>query len=433
MEPIRLPKKYCLKGARLIDPVQGLDKAGDLVIENGVITEIGSDLSAPVCWDMQGAIICPGFFDLHVHLREPGFEDAETIRTGQEAAAAGGFTGMACMPNTEPTLDQAGVVRWVIQQADGFPVAVHPVAAVTKGRKGEELTEMVELRETGAVGFSDDGSPTANPEIMRRALEYSLLVKAPIISHAEDLDLSRDGAMHESETSTRLGLPGIPRISEDIATIRDIMLAEYTGGHLHLAHLSTEGALRAFEEAVKRGVRVTAEVTPHHLLLSDKAVEGYDTDTKMKPPLREESDRMALMESLKAKSIQAIATDHAPHTFESKVVPYDEAAFGVVGLETAVGLIWDRCVDQGVMEPADIVSIFSQGPRQVVGLSVPAIKAGAPMELTIFHPEESWQVKTEEFYSKSINSPFKGWELKGRPWGILKDTHWAGRVEPDFK
>jgi len=433
MEAIKLPKKYCLKGARLIDPAQGLDKTGDLIIENGVITEIGSNLSAPACWDMQGAVVCPGFFDLHVHLREPGFEDAETIRSGQEAAAAGGFTAVACMPNTEPALDQAGVVRWVIQQAEGFPVTVHPIAAVTKERKGEELTEMVELKETGAIGFSDDGSPTSNPEIMRRALEYSLLVKAPIISHAEDMDLTRSGAMNESETSTRLGLPGIPRISEDIATIRDIMLAEYTGGHLHLAHLSTEGALRAFEDAVMRGAKVTAEVTPHHLLLTDKAVEGYDTDTKMKPPLREESDRMALMESLKTKSIHAIATDHAPHPFESKVVPYDEAAFGVVGLETAVGLIWDRCVNQGVIDAADMVRLFSQGPREVVGLPIPAIKEGAPIELTIFHPEEEWQVKTDEFHSKSINSPFKGWELKSRPWGVFKDNQWAGRIEPEFK
>lgn len=430
MEPIRLPEKICLKSARLLDPDQGLDQTGDIVIENGIITKVGSGGSGDKVWDLQGAIVCPGFFDLHVHLREPGFEDAETIRSGQEAAAAGGFTAVACMPNTEPALDHAGVVRWVIQKAGEFPVSVYPIAAVTKDRKGEELTEMVELREAGAIGFSDDGFPVGNAEIMRRALEYSLLVNAPIISHAEDMSLTREGSMNEGEMSTKLGLPGIPRISEDVATVRDIMLAEYTGGHLHLAHISTKGALEAFEAAVKRGVRVTGEITPHHLLLTDEAVVGYDTDTKMKPPLREEEDRKVLSESLKRGAVNAIATDHAPHPYEDKVVPYDEAAFGIVGLETALGLIWDRCVSAGIIQAQDMVRLFCQGPRNVVGLPVPAIKEGAPADLTVFHPEETWQVKTDQFYSKSINTPFKGWELTGRPWGILKGVWWVGRVEP---
>ena len=432
MDSIRLPQKLHLKNARLLDPDQSLDKVGDLFIENGMISALGSGSSAEKAWDLQGAIVCPGFFDLHVHLREPGFEDAETIRSGQEAAAAGGFSAVACMPNTEPALDHAGIIRWVINQAAEFPVSVHPVAAVTKDRRGEELTEMVELHQAGAVAFSDDGSPVANAEIMRRALEYSLLVDAPIISHAEDLNLTLNGVMHEGEISTRLGLAGIPRISEDIVTVRDLMLAEYTGGRLHLAHLSTKGALAALEEAISRGVRATAEATPHHLLLTDEAVIGYHTATKMKPPLREEEDRRRLVEGLKLKIISAIATDHAPHPYELKEVPYDEAAFGVVGLETAVALIWDRCVRTGQIQPEDMVNLFCSGPRKVVGLPVPSLKEGSPVELTVFQPEETWQVNAADFYSKSRNTPFEGWELTGRPWGILKGVWWAGRVEPPF-
>lgn len=432
MEPVRLPGKIHLKNAHLLDPAQKLDRQAGLFIENGVITEISQEIRADKTWDLQGAIVCPGFFDLHVHLREPGFEDAETIRSGQEAAAAGGFTAVACMPNTEPALDHAGIIRWVIARASEFPVAVYPIAAVTKNRKGEELTEMVELREAGAIAFSDDGSPVFNAEIMRRALEYSLLVNVPIISHAEDLDLARGGSMNEGEISTQLGLPGIPSLSEDIATVRDLMLAEYTGGRLHLAHVSTKGALNAFIESVKRGVKVTAEVTPHHLLLTDKAVIGYDTDTKMKPPLRSEDDRQSLLKGLKQSVFNAIATDHAPHAYEFKEVPYDEAAFGVIGLETALSLIWDKIVGAGLISPADFVRLFCFRPRNVLGIDIPEIKKGAPAELTIFHPDEDWDVSTADFYSKSKNTPFKGWKLKGRPWGIIQDGRWAGRVEPAF-
>lgn len=432
MDAIQVPGKLCLKNARLIDPAVQLDKPGSLLIENGRITAIDSSVANAKEWDLQGAIVCPGFFDLHVHLREPGFEDAETIRSGQEAAAAGGFTAVACMPNTEPALDHAGVVRWVIHQAAEFPVSVYPVAAVTKGRRGEELTEMVELRQAGAVAFSDDGSPVSNAEIMRRALEYSLLVSAPIISHAEDLNLTLDGSMHEGEISTRLGLMGIPRISEDSATVRDLMLAEYTGGCLHLAHVSTQGAMAALEAAIGRGVRATGEVTPHHVVLTHEAVLDYDTSTKMKPPLREEQDRQTLMDGLKRNVLSAIATDHAPHPFEAKEVPYDEAAFGAIGLETALAIIWDKCVQSGNITPARFVTLFSSGPRAVIGLAVPTIKEDVPVELTVFHPEEIWEVNPSEFYSKSRNSPFKGWKLNSRPWGILKGNLWAGRVTPPF-
>jgi dihydroorotase len=268
---------------------------------------------------------------------------------------------------------------------------------------------------------------------MRRALEYSLLVDAPIITHAEDASLSKGGAMHEGEISTRLGLAGIPEISEDIATIRDLMLAEYTGGRLHLAHVSTRGALAALEVALRRGVRATAEVTPHHLLLTDAAVIGYDTSTKMKPPLRTEKDRLALWEGLQKNLIGVIATDHAPHTFDDKEVPYDEAAFGVIGLETALALIWDRGVLPGLIEPAQMIRFFCHGPRSAVGLPIPALQAGQTADLTVFHPEEKWRVDADQFFSKSKNSPFKGWELTGRPWGILRGKLWAGRVEPNLK
>ncbi len=432
MDVISLPQKIALKNARLLDPGQGLDRTTDLLIEGGVIRSLEPNGSADKEWDVDGALVCPGFFDLHVHLREPGFEDAETIRSGQEAAAAGGFTGVACMPNTEPALDHAGVVRWVIDQAADFPVDVYPVAAITKGRRGEELTEMVELHRAGAVAFSDDGSCVENAELMRRALEYSLLTGAPIIDHAEDSKLSGGGSMHEGAVSTRLGLPGIPRLSEDLMTVRDIMLAEYTGGRLHLAHVSTRGALEALQIAVQSGVRVTGEVTPHHLLLTHEKVIGYDTATKMKPPLREEEDRVRLIEGLKKKQFAAVATDHAPHPYETKEVPYDEAAFGVIGLETAVSLIWDKLVQSGEISPADLVALFCYGPRKVAGVPVPVIKPGAPANLTIFHPAESWQVNPEEFYSKSRNTPFKDWTLKGRPWGIIRGSSWAGRVTPPF-
>ncbi len=432
MEPILIPKKLYLKNVRMIDPNQNLDHVGNILIENGKIGTIGGNSTDAAVWDLDGAIVAPGFFDLHVHLREPGFEDAETIRSGQEAAAAGGFTTVACMPNTEPALDHAGVVRWVIEEARKFPVSVFPVAAVTKGRRGEELTEMVELRQAGAVAFSDDGSAVENSELMRRALEYSLLVDAPIITHAEDFKLTGEGVMHESSVSTRLGLVGIPHLSEDIATVRDLMLAKYTGGRLHLAHVSTKGALEALDNAVKSGTKATGEVTPHHLILTDEAVVGYDTSTKMKPPLRDEEDRTSLVEGLKRGSFAAIATDHAPHPYETKEVPYDEAAFGIIGLETAVSLIWDQFVRSDTISTAELVRMFSDGPRKVIGLSVPMIKEGEPADLTVFHPDETWKVDPDELYSKSKNTPFKGWELTGRPWGIFKGSYWAGRVQPTF-
>jgi len=429
MEPVKLPKKLWLKNARLMDPAAKLDARGDLLIENGRIAEIKTGPGSSEGWDLNGAIVCPGFFDLHVHLREPGNEDAETIRSGQEAAAAGAFTAVAAMPNTNPPLDHAGIVRWVIERASEFPVAVYPVAAITKGRKGEELTEMVELREAGAIAFSDDGGWVQNAGIMRRAMEYSQLTGAPIISHAEDATLSHGGAMNEGEMSTRLGLPGIPRTSEDAATIRDLLLAEYVGGKLHLAHVSTAGAVAALQAAQERGVRATGEAAPHHLTLTDQAVAGYNTSTKMKPPLREESDRLSLWEALKSGVLSAIATDHAPHAIEDKEVPYDEASFGAIGLETAVALIWDRGVQKGLITPAQMISLFCHGPRSIVGLPIPAMEKGAPAELSIFHPEETWEVDVKKFFGKSANCPFIGWKLTGRPWGIIRGGFWAGRVD----
>jgi dihydroorotase len=432
MNPINLPQKLLLKNARLLDPTQKLDKTGDLLIENGKISEIDSKSTADKTWDLQGAVVCPGFFDLHVHLREPGHEDAETIRSGQEAAAAGGFTAIACMPNTKPALDHAGVVRWVIEQASTFPVTVYPVAAVTRGRKGEELTDMVELFQAGAIAFSDDGSPVSTSELMRHALEYSKLTGAPIMSHAEDLSLTGKGAMHESEFSTRLGLPGIPSLSEDIASIRDLTLAEYTGGRLHLSHVSTLGAMLALKAAMGRGVKATGEVTPHHLLLTDEAVVGYNTSTKMKPPLRGESDRAALWQGINDGTFCAIATDHAPHTYEDKEVPYDEAAFGSIGLETALGLIWDKGVRAGLIDANRFVELFAVGPRVVAGLPVSSLKTESQADLTIFHPDEKWKVDAKQFYSKGRNCPFQDWEITGRPWGIIKGNQWAGRIEPAF-
>jgi len=409
-------KQILIRGGRLVD-ASGLDTTADLLVTCPSIVEVKRGITAPAgtaTIEAQGLIVLPGLVDLHVHLREPGEEEKETVASGAAAAAAGGFTDIACMPNTEPPIDDQSGVRFIREQSAAAGLArVHPIAAITLGRRGEQLTEMDELREAGAVAFSDDGSPVRSAEILRRALEYGRMVGVPIIDHCEDPDLARGGVMHEGRVSTELGLPGIPAAAEEVIVARDLCLAELTGGHLHLAHLSTRGSVELVRRAKARGVQVTAEVTPHHFILTDDAVRSYDPVTKMNPPLRTAADVAALREGLADGTIDAIATDHAPHTDYEKEFEFDRAPFGVIGLETALGLTLTELVDGGVLDLAGLVRVMSLRPRQILGLAGGSIAPGAPADLVLIDPEARWVVDPSRFRSRSRNSPFRGFRLRG--------------------
>jgi len=410
--------RLIFREARLIDPYSGLDETGDILIEEGNIAAIGkiTDKYQTEIY-LVGKIITPGLFDMHTHLREPGYEDKEDIISGCNAAAAGGFTGVACMPNTDPPADKSSIVDFILKRSAGLPIEVYPIAAVTVGRKGEKLTEMFDLEQHGAAGFSDDGSPVANSEIMRRALEYSRDLGAVIIQHAEDPGLF-NGVMNEGIISTRLGLTGIPSMCEDIMVARDLRLLEFCGGRLHFAHISAKETVDLIRAAKKKGLPVTCEVTPHHLFLTDEAVVGYDSDTKMNPPLRTEADRKALITGLQDGTIDCIATDHAPHQPEEKEVEFNLAPFGVIGLETALGLAISGLIETGLMDWLTLVERMSVAPRRILHLPQVCLKPGWPANLTIIDPAAEWQVDQFKFQSKSRNTPFKGWKLKGKAWGI---------------
>jgi dihydroorotase len=419
--------RLLIRGGRLVD-ASGLDTTADLLIAAGSIVEVNPSIAVPAgtsTIEAQDLLVLPGFVDLHVHLREPGEEEKETVASGAAAAVAGGFTDLACMPNTQPPIDDQSGVRFIREQSAAAGLArVHPVAAITLGRRGEQLTEMAELRDAGAVAFSDDGSPVKNAEILRRALEYGRMVGAPIIDHCEDLDLTARGVMHEGRVATELGLPGIPAAAEEVMVARDLCLAELTGGHLHLAHLSTRGSVELVRRAKERGVRVTAEVTPHHLVLTDDAVRSYDPVTKMNPPLRGTADVAALRAGLADGTIDAIATDHAPHTDYEKELEFDHAPFGVIGLETALGLALTQLVDGGVLDLAGLVRVMSLNPRRILGLPGGSIAAGAPADLVLIDPEARWVVDPARFRSRSRNSPFRGFRLRGE----VRATVVGGRV-----
>jgi dihydroorotase len=410
------PPPRLIRGGRLID-ASGLDRETDLLIAGGVIAEIGPGIApgpGVEVEDARGLLVLPGLCDIHVHLREPGEEDKETVASGAAAAAAGGFTDIACMPNTQPPIDDQSQVKFVIARAQAAGLArVHVIAAVTQGRAGEQLTEMAELQAAGAVAFSDDGFPVRNAEIMRRALEYGRMIDAPIIDHCEDKDLAGVGCMHEGRVSTELGLPGIPAAAEEVLVARDLVLAELTGAHVHLAHLSTRGSVDLVRTAKARGVRVTCEVTPHHLILTDEAVRSYDPVTKMNPPLRSATDVRALRAALADGTIDAIATDHAPHTEHEKELEFDRAPFGVVGLETALGLVLSELVDQGVLDLPGVVRVMSLAPRRILGLPGGTLAAGAPADLVLVDPNAYWAVDPSRFRSRSRNSPFRGFRLRG--------------------
>jgi dihydroorotase len=411
-----------IKGGTLVDPDAGTSRAADLLIKDGTIARIADAIGAddvPVS-DAAGLLISPGWIDLHVHLREPGFEYKETIETGCRAAAFGGFTAVACMPNTNPPLHTRDVVQYVIERASALPVDVYPIACVTKGRAGKELTEMADLVEGGAVAFSDDGAPVQNAGLMRRALEYSSMLDRPIINHMEEKTLNPDGHMYEGAVSTRLGVPGIPGLAEEVMIARDILLAEFTGGHVHVAHISTKKAVELVREAKARGVPITAEVCTHHFALTDEAVEatGFSTHTKMHPPLCTAEAVEAVKEGLRDGTIDAICTDHAPHASFEKEVEFIAAPFGILGLETAWGLTGRELIEPGVLTLLEAVFKLTVAPRRILRLPVPRLAEGYPANLTVFDATTRWTFEDRHIRSKSRNTPFVGDELVGRAWAI---------------
>ena len=406
-----------VKGGRLIDPASGTDEALDLLIEGGRIARRGKDLAAPEGAEVlnaKGLVVAPGFIDMHVHFREPGQEYKEDIESGTRAAAAGGFTSVACMANTDPVNDTSSITERILKRArEAGACRVHPIGAVSVGLKGEALTEMAEQLAAGAVAFSDDGVPVRSAALMRAALDYAGMLGAPVLDHAEDRSLSQGKVMHEGKISTLLGLSGNPAASEDICVYRDIRLAELTRAKVHILHLSSRGAVELIRQAKKRGVRVTGEVTPHHFTLTHEALQGFDASAKMAPPLREEEDRQALLEGLRDGTIEVIASDHAPHYEADLQVEFDEVPFGVVGLETAVPLAFDRLYHRGVLTLPQLVSKFTVGPAKALGLKLGTLAEGAPADVTLLDPERDTKVNPEAFESRGRNTPFGGWKLKG--------------------
>jgi len=409
--------KLLLKGGHVVDPANGIDRVTDVLVEDDTIARVGIDLApdgAAVRHIPRGVVVCPGLIDMHVHLREPGQEHKETVATGVAGAVAGGFTAVACMPNTDPANDTASVTRLVLERAAVASLArVYPIGAVSRGLQGEQLAEMAELRAAGCVAVSDDGRPVANSLLMRRALEYARMLDMPVIDHCEDPALKGDGVANEGPVAARLGLRGIPGVAEELMVERDVILAGMTGGTIHIAHLSTAGSLRAVRAAKARGIGVTCEVTPHHLVLTDAALEDYDTNHKMNPPLREASDRDALVDGLRDGSVDAIATDHAPHHYDEKNVEFDRAPFGIVGLETAVSLVLDRLVHAGVISLWRAIELLSVQPARILRVPGGSLSPGKPADITLLAPELPVTIDPSKFRSRSRNSPFGGWTLRG--------------------
>ena len=412
--------KLLVKGGRVIDPGNNIDEICDVLIINSKIAAIGRDL--PITGDEDvvdagGKIVCPGFIDIHAHFRDPGYEYKDDIITGSKAAAVGGFTTVCCMPNTDPVIHNRPVASYVRRKGEEAGlVNVLPIGSITRNLEGEELSEMAELAEAGCIAFSDDGNPVMRSDVMRHALEYAGMLNLPIFSHCEDLNLSRDGQMHEGYYSTLYGLQGIPAEAEEIMTARDVELASLTGARLHVCHVSTRGALHIIEEAKSSGAHVTCEVTPHHLTLTDEAVSSYDTDTKVNPPLRSEDHVNALVKAVSSGLIDCIATDHAPHNVESKDCEYAKASFGISGIETAVPVIMDRLVHTGLLDIVEMVRLFTLGPSRVLGLCLGTLTPESKADITIIDPDAIGRVDPAAFHSKGKNTPFKGMELRGWPW-----------------
>lgn len=409
--------KLLIKNGWLIDPAQKLNKKADILIENGKIAVIGDGLPAGGAAEINadGKYVVPGLIDMHVHLREPGLEAKEDIYTGTRAAAMGGFTTVACMPNTKPVIDNITGIDYIKGRARSVgAVNVFPIGAITKGSEGLELAEIGDMAQAGAVAFSDDGKPVSNAQVMRLAFEYAKMFDMPVIAHSEDPFLADGGQMHEGYVSTVLGLKGIPALAEEIMIARDCMLAEYTGGRLHVAHVSTAGAVEIIRQAKARGVKVTAEVTPHHLTLTDEAVRGFDTNTKVNPPLRTADDIKALIAGLQDGTIDVIATDHAPHAFEEKDVEYRYAPFGISGLETALPLVLQALVHSGEMELADVVAAMTLRPAEIFGLDKGTLLVGKDADITIVDINYAHIIEPASFVSKGKNSPYGGLAVKGK-------------------
>lgn len=421
-------EKILFHGGEILDPARGNTVRQNLVVSDGKIADLGDfepDGFAGFKVNVAHKMITPGLIDMHVHLREPGYEYKETIETGCAAAMAGGFTTVACMPNTSPAIDKQEMVNFIHSRARNLLVEVLPVGAITKDRSGAEITEMGELVAAGVVAFSDDGSPVKNPLIMRRAMEYVRMFDKCIIEHCEDPDLVAGGAMNESFVSTRLGIPGMPGIAEDVMVARNIILAQYTGCRLHIAHISTAASVQLVRQAKLAGLPVTCEATPHHFTLTDEALVHYDTNLKMNPPLRTEADRQAIIQGLADGTIDVIASDHAPHASDEKEVEFDAAPFGIIGLETTLGLVLSQLVSPGKLKLADAIAKLSLEPARILGLQLPGIQKGAPANFTIFDPKAKWKYNRMQSHSKSNNTPFHGWPMTGKVSGVFNKGLWC--------
>jgi len=413
--------KFLLKGGRVVDPVNGRNGVFDLLIVDGRIAKVGRDLpvepGTTVFEVPAGFVVCPGLIDMHVHLREPGQEHKETVATGTAAAVAGGFTAVACMPNTEPVNDNAGITEYILKKAAEANLArVYPIGAVSRGQKGEQLADIAELKQAGCVALTDDGRPVATAMLMRRALEYASMFDLPVIEHCEEQTLKGDGVAHEGYHAAVLGLRGIPSEAESIMALRDIALAELTGGVVHIAHMSARQTLDAVRYGKARGARVTCEVTPHHFVLTDDLLAAplaYDTNVKMNPPLRAPADRDAIQQGLADGSVDVIATDHAPHHYDEKQVEFDRAPFGITGLETAVSLCFDRLVHPGIVSLARLIELLSVNPARILRIPGGSLTEGAPADVTILAPDLAVTVTAARMRSKSRNTPFDGWTLRG--------------------
>ena len=407
-----------IRGGRVIDPSRGGDGIADLLLSGGRVEGVGRNIPAGdgvMVVDATGKVVAPGLIDLHVHLREPGQEDIETVASGAMAAAAGGFSAVCAMPNTDPVTDNQAAVGFIVSQAQRAGKArVYPIGAISLGQKGQQLAEFGELVGAGAVAVSDDGKPVVSSHLMRTALEYAKTFGIPVADHCEDPTLAQGGAMHEGIVSTRLGLKGVPAAAEEIMVARDIILAELTGGHVHLCHMSTRGSVELIRRAKDKGLRVTAEACPHHFSLTHERCEGYDTNAKMNPPLREAEDREAIREGLRDGTIDVIATDHAPHHYDAKEREFDDAPNGIIGLETALGLAVTELVETGLLTLPELIRRMSTTPARIFNLPGGTLAVGAPADVVVFDPAAEWDVRPEAFFSRSRNTPFAGRQLRGR-------------------
>jgi dihydroorotase len=428
MEKRAITSSILFKNAKVIDPFQEESYDTDILVDKGKILKLSKNISekeAKEQIDLKGLYLAPGFVDLHVHFREPGYENSETIETGCRAALAGGFTKVCCMPNTDPAIDTRETVRFIYEKAENEIVDVYPIAAVTKGRKGEELTEMVELAEAGAVAFSDDGAPIKNAQLMRFALEYSKITGKPVINHAEDSQLKADGIMNEGVVSTQLGISGNPGIAEQIMIARDLRLVEFVNARIHIPHVSTAGSVELIRQAKAKGLTVTAEATPHHFSLTDEYMRSFDANGKVAPPLRTEDDRLAIIAGIKDSTIDAIATDHAPHIYDTKETSLDLASYGMIGLETAFALAMTNLVHKEAITLMELIKLLTIKPATLMQLPLPIFEKSAEANFTIFNPDEWWVFSRKNIYSKSYNSPFIGNEFTGRVKAVFAKSHYV--------